>query len=215
MMNSHVLFIYVCTVCKNIFVVGDQSADVLMVCLYMYASVHVLTCTYQETLLHLVPPPPPPPPWQHKRFLQISSHGAAAEENRRHTLLLAVLTYYLIFGTMAIIQQSLELGRSHSLQAAVTEVFRCEALGVTSNCTVDYQQYSYPKLSSVVYVMMGLIPAVHMIFVLPARQLWRRLWLYCTRERGGDDKEKGGDDMGALIQRQLSGSKSSSDPVGL
>ena len=180
------------------FSVQGKSADVLMVCLYMY--VYILIKKHFN-----VWSPPPPPPRQHKRFLQISSHGAAAEENRKHTLLLAVLTYYLIFGTMAIIQQSLELGRSHSLQAAVGEVFRCEALGVTSNCTVDYQQYSYPKLSSVVYVMMGLIPAVHMIFVLPARQLWRRLWLYCTRERGGDDKEKGGDDMGALIQRQLSG----------
>ena len=122
---------------------------------------------------------------KHKRFLQASKHRAAgADENKRHTFLLLILTYYIVFGTMLIIQQSLELGQSGDLKVAVTEAFRCEALGTAANCTTRYDQYSYPRFSALVYLLMGFIPAVHMVFVLPAKRVWR----YCIMRDRTEDK---------------------------
>ena len=146
------------------------------------------------------PPPPIPLSTQHKRFLKESRLNLATEENKRHTLLLLVLTYYFVFGTLAIIQQSLELGQSHDLKAAVADTFRCEAFGSGSNCTLSYDQFTYPKFSSLVYILLGLIPGVHMIFVLPASQIWK----YCTRVRVRDDAV-------TLIKRRPKRLKSSTD----
>eukprot|EP00731_Ephydatia_muelleri_P013215 Em0007g525a len=119
--------------------------------------------------------------YKHKRFLK-AHNASGADESGRHTLLLGVLTYYIVFGSLLTVQQSLELSQSGSLKTAVAEAFRCEGLGTSANCTANYDQYSYPRLSGLVYVLMGLIPAVHMVFVLPAKRMWR----YCVGDKAED-----------------------------
>ncbi|KAL5516252.1 hypothetical protein EMCRGX_G001538 [Ephydatia muelleri] len=127
--------------------------------------------------------------YKRARSLQSSS----AEENARNRRLLVVLTYYVLFGTLAITQQSLELGQFPRIKAALQETFTCEAAGlgrsnVTTTCPTLYQEYSYPAFGCVVYLMMGLIPVANMVFVLPAWQLWK----YCFGGAGGGGGGDGG-----------------------
>ena len=124
----------------------------------------------------------PHSPMQHSRSLKRANSSTSLDKDRRTKRLLAVLTYYTLFGTLAITHQSLELGNAPRLLAAVEESFTCEAAGGgdgRDNCPTRYVDYSYPAFGGVVYLLMGLIPTANMVFVLPAWQLWK----YC---RGGE-----------------------------
>ncbi len=51
---------------------------------------------------------------------------------------------------------------------AVREYFMCEAIGHNPEnpCPKLYEQYRYPRMEATVYILIGFIPSVNLVFVI-------------------------------------------------
>lgn len=60
---------------------------------------------------------------------------------------------------------------------AVDEYFFCEASGYNPSnpCPKNYEQYTYPELQAAIYVVMGFIPTVNLIYVLNVKQMRKEI----------------------------------------
>ena len=83
--------------------------------------------------------------------------------------LLVVLCYYILFGVTALITFALYTARRDTLIATTIQYFTCEATGhVPGKCDrALFQQHDdIWWLFCVVYILLGLIPTVNLIFVV-------------------------------------------------
>ncbi len=81
--------------------------------------------------------------------------------------------YYTIFATLTLVFYSITTSNYSKFEEAVIEYFSCEAGGYNpiDPCPKSYEQYTYPELQAAVYVVMGFVPTVNLIYVIDAQRM--------------------------------------------
>ena len=84
-----------------------------------------------------------------------------------------VFSYYIVFASLTLVYVSLALRDRDRFANTTEEYFICEAGGYNPDnpCPKNYEQYTYPELASTVFLLMGFLPAVNLIFVIDTLQL--------------------------------------------
>ena len=90
---------------------------------------------------------------------------AKSTNNRRQLsvveikILIAILLF-LVFAIFILVHSAIARAKSDKFFAALTDYFKCEALGhVPGNCNrYDIEQYDNPYISAISYILIGLIP---------------------------------------------------------
>ena len=87
--------------------------------------------------------------------------------------LLFVFAYYIIYAVIVLVFYSVSVRDLDRFVEASREYFFCEAGGYNPEdpCPRTYEQYKYPYLQSTVYIVLGFIPAVNLIFVVNIQRL--------------------------------------------
>ena len=83
--------------------------------------------------------------------------------------LLIVFCYYVLVGTINLINFSLSTSRETRKAEAIAQHFACEATGyVPGNCDrALFQQYDdYWWLSCIAYILLGFVPTVNLVFAI-------------------------------------------------
>ena len=82
--------------------------------------------------------------------------------------ILIVITLILVFTVFNLVHSAIFTAISDKLIAALTDFFKCEALGyVPGKCNrSDFEQYDNPYLSAISYIIAGLVPLSILNFVL-------------------------------------------------
>ena len=97
--------------------------------------------------------------------------------------LLVVLCYYIIFAVTALIAFCLYTARRDTLIAATMQYFACEATGhVPGRCDrASFQQHNDNWwLSCVIYILLGFIPTVNLIFVVNFGEVQGKILACCS-----------------------------------
>ena len=103
---------------------------------------------------------------------------AKSTKNRRQLsvverkLLVAILLF-VVFSIFILVHSAIFTAKSDKFFAALTDYFKCEALGhVPGNCNrYDIEQYDNPYISAISYILIGLIPLGVLNFVLKWRSV--------------------------------------------
>ena len=85
------------------------------------------------------------------------------------TKIILVLCYYALFGLVALSYFAVESAYQEDQFQAIQQYFVCEAVGSGTECDrseFDNANFGYPGLTLLVYLMLGLIPAVNLTFVI-------------------------------------------------
>lgn len=91
--------------------------------------------------------------------------------------LLFVFIYYAIFVAVLLIHFALFTGDRDNLKNAATAYFVCEASGhdPENPCPKDYEKYSHPGAAAATFVLIGFLPLVNLIYVIPWRGLYSKI----------------------------------------
>ena len=94
--------------------------------------------------------------------------------------IILVLCYYALFAMVALSYFSIDTAQQEDRIAAVKQYFVCEAAGSGVECDRSgFSHFGHHVLSVLVYLMLGLIPAVNLTFVINwtvAKDLFKRTW---------------------------------------
>ena len=75
---------------------------------------------------------------------------------------------FIVFSVVTLVHTGIVIASSDKFIAALTDYFKCEALGhVTGKCNrSEFEQYYNPYMSAISYIFIGLIPLGIINFVL-------------------------------------------------
>ena len=87
---------------------------------------------------------------------------------------------FIVFGVYTMAFVSLVTTNLNRLIDGLTEYFACEASGhVPGRCSREvFEKYSYPYVSMVAYVLLGIVPITHLNYVLN----WRAMCTWNTKQ---------------------------------
>jgi len=114
--------------------------------------------------------------------MKVSKHpfkiGAAERK------ILIILCYYVLLGVIALTAFTIFTRNSTQFSDAIAEYWLCESTGVNPENTCDrlresFQQLSYPGLSAVSYVLLGIFPAVNLIFAVNVKEIKQKFRTWC------------------------------------
>ena len=92
-----------------------------------------------------------------------------------------VLCYYALFGLVALSYFSVESAYQEEQFQAIQQYFFCEAVGSGTECDRSgFGNFGYHGLNILVYLMLGLIPAVNLTFVInwtAAKKSCKHFWM--------------------------------------
>jgi len=83
--------------------------------------------------------------------------------------ILLVFLYYITLGAVASTSFTLETKYVSQNIAATLQYFDCEKSGRNSTCDLDIKQF--PMVTLTAYVLIGLFPAINLVFVVNIRDL--------------------------------------------
>ena len=96
------------------------------------------------------------------------------------TKIILVLCYYALFGLVALSYFAVESAGNDDYLLAIQQYFVCEAVGSGTKCDLSgFDTYEFHFLTILVYMMLGLVPAVNLTFVInwtAARASCKRFW---------------------------------------
>ena len=96
--------------------------------------------------------------------------------------ILIIFCYYVILGVIALTTFTLATKNEQRVGEEITLYFTCESLGTEMNCASQrssYQALLYPALNCLSYVLLGIFPAINLIFAVNIEEL--KQW--CCRAR--------------------------------
>ena len=97
-----------------------------------------------------------------------------------------VLCYYAIFGFVSLSYLSVTSANLNNYFLALQKYFVCEAVGSGMECDRSgFDYFGYHGLIVLVYLMLGLIPAVNLTFVVnwtAAKELCKHNWMKYFQE---------------------------------
>ena len=83
------------------------------------------------------------------------------------TKIMIVLCYYALFCIVALSDITIEIGERENTTTAITQYFLCEAVGSGVECDRSgFDHFGYHGLAVLVYLLLGLIPVINLIFVI-------------------------------------------------
>ena len=87
--------------------------------------------------------------------------------------ILIAVTLFLVFAIYTLVHGAIFTAISDNFLAAVTDYFKCEALGyVPEKCNrSEFEQYDNPYMSAIYYTLTGLVPLGILNFVLKWRSV--------------------------------------------
>ena len=90
--------------------------------------------------------------------------------------ILIIFCYYVLLVVIALIAFSATTRNGVQFAAGVADYWRCELTGVAPENPCDelrasLERLSFPVLTSFAYILLGIIPAVHLIFVVNINEL--------------------------------------------
>ena len=87
--------------------------------------------------------------------------------------LLVVFCYYVILATVALTAFTLSTRNSSSIIKGIQKYFLCEQGGHNSSspCSRDFERHSNPSVTTLAYVLLGLFPAVNLIYAVNMKEL--------------------------------------------
>ena len=100
--------------------------------------------------------------------------------------ILIILCYYVLLGVIALTAFTIFTRNSTQFSDAIAEYWLCESTGVNPENSCDrlresFQQLSYPGLSAVSYVLLGIFPAVNLIFAVNVKEIKQKFKTWCGR----------------------------------
>ncbi len=112
-------------------------------------------------------------PLQHQGLFGQNAKNAKHALNKAERKLIIIFTYYMVFATLTLVYYSIVTGNYDNFEEAVIDYFSCEAGGYNpvSPCPKDYEQYTYPELQATIYIVMGFIPSVNLIYVIDVQRM--------------------------------------------
>ena len=96
--------------------------------------------------------------------------------------ILVILCYYILLGAIALTSYTFSTRSVDEFTKGVSRYFLCESPGMDPDNPCDrsgFENLSYPILTLFGYILLGLFPAVNLIFAVDIREL--KLW--CGRFR--------------------------------
>ena len=122
---------------------------------------------------------------QHGLFtMKVSKHPFKIGTAERKILI--ILCYYVLLGVIALTAFTIFTRNSTQFSDAIAEYWLCESTGVNPENSCDrlresFQQLSYPGLSAVSYVLLGIFPAVNLIFAVNVKEIKQKFKTWCGR----------------------------------
>ena len=83
--------------------------------------------------------------------------------------ILLVFLYYVTLGAVALTSFTLATKYASQNIAATLQYFDCEKSGRNSTCDLDIKQF--PMVTLTAYVLLGLFPAINLVFVVNTKDL--------------------------------------------
>jgi len=98
--------------------------------------------------------------------------------------ILIIFCYYVLLGVIALTTFTIFTRNSTQFSGAVAEYWLCESTGVNPENSCDrlresFQQLSFPGLSAVSYILLGIFPAVNLIFAVNFREIKQKFRTWC------------------------------------
>ena len=97
------------------------------------------------------------------------------------TKIILVLCFYGLFGVLSMSYFALETAGHEDQYQAIQQYFVCEAVGSGVECDRSgFENISYFDLVALVYLMLGLVPAVNLTFVInwtAAKEFLKHFWM--------------------------------------
>ena len=87
--------------------------------------------------------------------------------------LLIVFCYYVVLAAVALTGFTLSTRNNSQFIMDIQKYFLCEQSGCNSNrpCRINYNRYSYPSMTLLGYVLLGLFPVVNLIYAINLTEL--------------------------------------------
>ena len=87
--------------------------------------------------------------------------------------LLVVFSYYVVLASVALTAFTLSIRNSSNFITSIQQYFLCEQGGHDSSspCSRDYISQSFPSLTTLSYILLGLFPVVNLIYAMNLKEL--------------------------------------------
>jgi hypothetical protein len=86
--------------------------------------------------------------------------------------ILITLCYYVLVSVVALSRFSIIVRNAEAFEERLIDYFACEAGGKNPDCTRnDFRQHSYPKLTAISLALLGIFPAVNLIYAINVGEL--------------------------------------------
>ena len=103
--------------------------------------------------------------------------------------ILIILCYVIPFGTIALINFSINIRDADIIWDRLLDYFVCQSFGYSADhtCSAEYDElrsYLQPELDSIRFVMLGLFPWLNLLFTVQVSDIKKAiknvLYLYCS-----------------------------------
>ena len=88
--------------------------------------------------------------------------------------ILIIFCYYVILGVITLTTPTLATKNEQRVAEEITLYFTCESLGAEMNCDSQrssYQELLNPALNCLSYILLGIFPAINLIFAVNTEEL--------------------------------------------
>ena len=98
--------------------------------------------------------------------------------------MLIIFCYYVLLATISLTAFTVTTRNAGQFAAAVADYWRCELTGVNSENPCDelrgsFRELTYPELTSFSYILMGIFPAVNLVFAVNISELKQKFKTWC------------------------------------
>ena len=100
--------------------------------------------------------------------------------------ILIIFCYYVLLGVIALTSFTVATRNGTLFANAVADYWRCEIAGVDPENSCDrlrdsFEELTYPGLTSISYILLGIFPAVNLIFAVNIKELKQKFNTWCGR----------------------------------
>ena len=124
----------------------------------------------------------------------MQQHGLIKTNQSKHPFkigtaerkLLIIFCYYVLLNTIALTTFTVTTRNVGQFAAAVVDYWCCELTGVNSENPCDelrasFRELANPVIATFSYVLLGIFPAVNLVFVVNLSELKQKFKTFCSR----------------------------------
>lgn len=111
-------------------------------------------------------------PLQQQSFFRAMQSKSTFKLSTAEKKLFIVFCYYVVLGVIALTTFTLATRNEERLLDEIRDHFLCEAPGTGADCpTTEFKALSFPWLNAISYILLGLFPAINLIFAVNIKEL--------------------------------------------